>query len=61
MKELKIHPSFQPSNCSTANSFMAATIGAGIQDGELLDQLAKKNLTAVTGTNMVCIRHILRF
>jgi hypothetical protein len=55
MKELKIHPSFQPLNCSSANSTMAATIGAGIQDGELLDQLAKEHLTAVAGTNMVRI------
>jgi hypothetical protein len=31
---------------------MAATVGAGIQDGELLDQLAKRNLTAVAGTSM---------
>lgn len=53
MKQFKIHQSFQPSNCSSANSHMAATVGAGIQDGELLDQLAKRNLTAVAGTSMV--------
>ncbi|KAJ5250772.1 hypothetical protein N7489_001182 [Penicillium chrysogenum] len=52
MKQFKIHQSFQPSNCSSANSHMAATVGAGIQDGELLDQLAKRNLTAVAGTSM---------
>jgi hypothetical protein len=53
MKQFKIHQSFKPSNCSSANSHMAATVGAGIQDGELLDQLAKRNLTAVAGTSMV--------
>ncbi|CAG8285049.1 unnamed protein product [Penicillium nalgiovense] len=52
MKQLKIHQSFKPSNCSSANSHMAATVGAGIQDGELLSQLAKRNLTAVAGTSM---------
>ncbi|CAI7650617.1 unnamed protein product [Penicillium viridicatum] len=51
MKQFKIHESFKPSNCSSANSHMAATIGAGVQDGELLDQLAKRNLTAVAGTS----------
>ncbi|KAJ5681673.1 uncharacterized protein N7477_001613 [Penicillium maclennaniae] len=52
MKQSKIHQSFKPSNCGTATSHMAATIGAGIQDGELLGQLAKRNLTAVAGTSM---------
>jgi hypothetical protein len=57
MKQLKIHQSFKPSNCSSAKSHLAATVGAGIQDGELLDQLAKRNLTAVTGTNAVRIQY----
>lgn len=57
MKQLKIHHSFKPSNCSSAKSHLAATVGAGIQDGELLDQLAKRNLTAVTGTNAVRIQY----
>ncbi|KAJ5361026.1 hypothetical protein N7541_001870 [Penicillium brevicompactum] len=51
MKQLKIHHRFKPSNCSSTRSHMAATVGAGVQDGELLEKLAKRNLTAVTGTN----------
>lgn len=33
---------------------MAATIGAGIQDGELYDNLAKHDAMAVGGENLVC-------
>jgi hypothetical protein len=32
---------------------MAATLGAGVQDGEMFAALAKHNATAVGGTNMV--------
>lgn len=37
---------------------MAATLGAGVQDGELFAALAQHNATAVGGTNMVRKGHL---
>ncbi|CAG8195053.1 unnamed protein product [Penicillium olsonii] len=51
IKGLEIHDSFTPSDCSSHNMRRAVTIRAGIQDGELLDHLAKHDLTTVTGTS----------
>jgi hypothetical protein len=53
MKQFNFHQTFKPSNCSSAISHMAATVGVGTQDGELFNQLEKYNLTAVGGTSMV--------
>ncbi|KAI2907944.1 CAZyme family AA7 [Aspergillus niger] len=60
LKKIQFHEHFQPSQCSKINSTavtanqttMAATLGAGLQDGELFAALAKHNATAVGGTNM---------
>ncbi|RDK43383.1 FAD/FMN-containing dehydrogenase [Aspergillus phoenicis ATCC 13157] len=60
LKKIQFHEHFQPSQCSKINSTavtanqttMAATLGAGVQDGELFAALAKHNATAVGGTNM---------
>ncbi|CAG8920191.1 unnamed protein product [Penicillium salamii] len=51
MKDIKVHQFFKASNCSSQEGHQAVTIGAGVQDGELLDQLASRNLTTVTGTS----------
>jgi hypothetical protein len=32
---------------------MAATLGAGVQDGEILDAMKQNNAIAVTGTSRV--------
>jgi hypothetical protein len=58
MKEIQFHENFQPHKCSKLESggnttLMAATLGAGVQDGEMFAALAKHNATAVGGTNMV--------
>ncbi|GFF31211.1 FAD binding domain protein [Aspergillus udagawae] len=57
MKEIQFHERFQLHQCSKLGSggnatFMAATLGAGVQDGEMFAALAKHNATAVGGTNM---------
>ncbi|KAL4919489.1 hypothetical protein BDW62DRAFT_179025 [Aspergillus aurantiobrunneus] len=49
MKKFEFHDSFKP--CETCMSHMAATVGAGIQDGELFAAVAKHNAIAVGGTN----------
>ncbi|KPM38467.1 hypothetical protein AK830_g8098 [Neonectria ditissima] len=54
LKTVENHPGFSPI-CHNKNvnekPFMAATIGASVQGGELWAALAKHNVTAVTGTN----------
>ncbi|KAM3079449.1 hypothetical protein ACMFMG_005880 [Clarireedia jacksonii] len=56
MKGIKFHKDFQPQNCSrnstASSSQMAATLGAGVQDGEVLDAMKQNNVIAVTGTSM---------
>lgn len=49
MKGFEFHEEFRP--CQEPS--MAATIGAGIQDGELYDNLAKHNAIGVGGENLV--------
>jgi hypothetical protein len=49
MKSIRIHRSFKPGNCPFGDGHDAATIGAGVQDGEILRYLAKYNLTTATG------------
>lgn len=56
MKQFQVHQSFRPENCNSTTPHIAATVGAGIQDGELVDHLAKRNLTAVVGTSSVDAR-----
>lgn len=53
MKNIRIHRSFTPAKCDSAESHDAATLGAGIQDGEIIQYLAKKNMTTVIGSNLV--------
>ncbi|KAH8429146.1 FAD-binding oxidoreductase [Aspergillus melleus] len=53
MKHIEIHRYFTPTKCRSAESpFGAAIVGAGVQDGEILQYLAKRNLTTVVGSNM---------
>ncbi|KAL7626496.1 hypothetical protein AAE478_003268 [Parahypoxylon ruwenzoriense] len=53
IKQLEVHEDFKPQGYTVnGTKYMAATIGAGVQDGELFDGLAKKDLIAVGGTNM---------
>ncbi|KAK1138616.1 hypothetical protein N8T08_002146 [Aspergillus melleus] len=49
MKEFKFHKSFKA--CESSEPQMAGTIGAGVQDGELFEMMAKHNAIAVGGTN----------
>ncbi|KAJ3941139.1 uncharacterized protein N0V96_009017 [Colletotrichum fioriniae] len=55
MKSSVFHETFQPTGCSVNASRrgarMAATIGAGIQDGELFEALAGHNAFGTGGTN----------
>ena len=53
MKKFQFHESYSPATCPPASGHMAATVGAGIQDGELFDLLAKHNAIGVGGTNTV--------
>lgn len=55
MKSISLHHSFKPSKCGLAESHQAATVGAGAQGGEILDFLAKHNLTTVVGSSQVQI------
>ncbi|KAG2006452.1 hypothetical protein GB937_008740 [Aspergillus fischeri] len=57
MKEIQFHENFQLHQCRKLESggnitTMAATLGAGVQDGEMFAALAKHNAMAVGGTNM---------
>ncbi|KAI9933667.1 hypothetical protein MW887_008140 [Aspergillus wentii] len=51
LKDIQFHESFQPQSCKTNKTQMAATIGAGVQDGELFAAMAKYDAMAVGGTN----------
>ena len=51
MKEFKFHKSFKA--CESSEPQMAGTVGAGVQDGELFENMAKHNAIAVGGTNSV--------
>lgn len=57
LKQIRFHEVFQPQSCGvkTANNEtqMAATLGAGVRDGELFEAMAKHNAIAVGGTNKV--------
>jgi hypothetical protein len=48
---------FQPQSCKAQlrgnETQMAATLGAGVQDGELFKAMSKHNAIAVGGTNAV--------
>lgn len=54
MKSFQFHNEFIAESCRKKERTMAATIGAGIQDGELYDNLAKHDAMAVGGENLVC-------
>ncbi|KAF7173040.1 hypothetical protein CNMCM5623_005141 [Aspergillus felis] len=53
IKSFHFHTSFIPHSCNPTrqNSQMAATIGAGMQDGELFAKMAEHNAVSVGGTN----------
>ncbi|KAJ5425253.1 hypothetical protein N7465_000323, partial [Penicillium sp. CMV-2018d] len=51
MKQFQFHESYMASSCPQTVGHMAATLGAGIQDGELFELLAQHNATGVGGTN----------
>jgi hypothetical protein len=57
MKGIQFHKDFLSQNCSRnsniGDTHMAATLGAGVQDGEILDAMKHNNAIAVTGTSMV--------
>lgn len=53
MKQFQFHESYMASSCPQTVGQMAATLGAGIQDGELFELLAQHNATGVGGTNTV--------
>ncbi|GKZ16856.1 hypothetical protein AbraIFM66951_006348 [Aspergillus brasiliensis] len=55
LKKIQFHEHFHPRQCNATTNrttTMAATLGAGVQDGEMFAALAKHNVTAVGGTNM---------
>lgn len=57
LKNFQFHESYQircPRKAAERKKQMAATIGAGLQSGELLDALSKHDSVAVSGTNLVC-------
>ncbi|KAI0382709.1 hypothetical protein F5Y04DRAFT_252178 [Hypomontagnella monticulosa] len=55
LKDIQVHEDFKPQgselNGTYPTAHMAATLGAGVQDGELFEAMAKKSLIAVGGTN----------
>ncbi|KAI0447903.1 hypothetical protein F4803DRAFT_571551 [Xylaria telfairii] len=54
MKHIEFHEDFRPQGCfngSAPSKQMAATLGAGVQDGELFAEMANHNAIAVGGTN----------
>lgn len=50
MKGLDFHDSYTPQSCSRNVSHMAATLGAGEQDDDVFQALAKHNAVTVGGT-----------
>lgn len=55
MKNIQFHEKFTEKCPKAANMTkeMAATLGAGVQDGELFAAMAENNAVAVGGTNNV--------
>ena len=53
MKDIQYHESFAPKSCSSNSTHRAATLGAGVQDGELFTAMAKHDSLAVGGQNNV--------
>ncbi|KAB8069122.1 hypothetical protein BDV29DRAFT_161738 [Aspergillus leporis] len=51
MKDIQYHEKFTPQSCSSNRTHMAATLGAGVQDGDLYAAMAKHNAIAVGGEN----------
>ncbi|KAI0479882.1 hypothetical protein F4859DRAFT_530027 [Xylaria cf. heliscus] len=54
MKKIEFHDDFKPQACFNGTNIskqMAATLGAGVQDGELFAEMANHNAIAVGGTN----------
>ncbi|KAE8422984.1 hypothetical protein BDV36DRAFT_279501 [Aspergillus pseudocaelatus] len=51
IKQFEFHKSFRPQSCPQNATHMAATLGAGVQDGELFKLMAQHNAIAVGGTN----------
>ncbi|CAG8897608.1 unnamed protein product [Penicillium egyptiacum] len=51
IKDIQYHERFTPQTCSNNKTGMAATLGAGVQDGELFAAMAKHNAIAVGGQN----------
>ncbi|KAE8331920.1 hypothetical protein BDV39DRAFT_167817 [Aspergillus sergii] len=55
LKQIQFHENFQPQSCKTRTRVnetqMAATLGAGVQDGELFKAMSKHKAIAVGGTN----------
>ncbi|KAF1954516.1 FAD-binding domain-containing protein [Byssothecium circinans] len=50
MKGFKFHRNYIPQSCSQNNSHMAATLGAGEQDDDVFQAMAKHNAVTVGGT-----------
>lgn len=59
MKGLEFHESYTPQSCSRNVSHMAATLGAGEQDDDVYQALAKYNAVTVGGTFDVSRQHSL--
>jgi hypothetical protein len=53
MKNIQYHQMFTPQSCLSNKTGMAATLGAGVQDGELFAAMAKHDAIAVGGQNNV--------
>ncbi|KAL3492087.1 hypothetical protein BJX62DRAFT_236521 [Aspergillus germanicus] len=51
MKDFHFHEKFQPKSCHKEEATMAATVGAGTQDGELYAAMAEHDTLAVGGEN----------
>lgn len=54
MKGIEFHTNFSPQSCSRNISHMAATLGAGEQDDDVFEALAKHEAVTVGGTYDVC-------
>ncbi|KAJ2974356.1 hypothetical protein NUW58_g8684 [Xylaria curta] len=57
-KSMEFHEDFKPKGCANgtdSSKQMAATLGAGVQDGELFEEMANHNAIAVGGTNNVLL------
>ncbi|KAJ5593364.1 hypothetical protein N7537_010268 [Penicillium hordei] len=51
MKNIQYHQMFTPQSCLSNKTGVAATLGAGVQDGELFAAMAKHDAIAVGGQN----------